>query len=71
MQELHQVVSDALAAARAAGASQAEADASAQLGLNVTVRLGEVETLEYHRDRGLAVTVYFDCHKGSASTGDL
>jgi PmbA protein len=71
MQELHQVVGDALAAARAAGASQAEADASAQLGLNVTVRLGEVETLEYHRDRGLAVTVYFDRRKGSASTGDL
>jgi len=71
MQELHQVVGDALAAARSAGASQAEADASAQLGLNVTVRLGEVETLEYHRDRGLAVTVYFDQRKGSASTGDL
>ncbi len=71
MQELHQVVGDALAAARAAGASQAEADASAQQGLNVTVRLGEVETLEYHRDRGLAVTVYFDRRKGSASTGDL
>ena len=71
MQELHQVVGDALAAARAAGASQAEADASAQQGLNVTVRLGEVETLEYHRDRGLAVTVYFDQRKGTASTGDL
>jgi PmbA protein len=71
MDELRQVVSDALAAARTAGASQAEADASVQKGLNVTVRLDEVETLEYHRDRGVAVTVYFGHRKGSASTADL
>jgi PmbA protein len=71
MEELHQVVRDALGAARAAGASQAEVDASVQQGLNVTVRLGEVETLEYHRDRGVAVTVYFGHRKGSASTADL
>ena len=56
---------------RAAGASQAEADASLQRGLTVTVRLGEVETIEYHRDRGLSVTVYFGQAKGSASTADL
>ena len=56
---------------RAAGASQAEADASLQRGLTVTVRLGEVDTIEYHRDRGLSVTVYFGKAKGSASTADL
>jgi PmbA protein len=71
MDELRQVAVDALAAARLAGASQAEVDASVQQGLNVTVRLGEVETLEYHRDRGVAVTVYFGHRKGSASTADL
>jgi len=37
----------------------------------VTVRLGEVETLEYQRDRGVGVTVYFGKRKGSASTSDL
>ena len=69
--ELHQVVSSALAEARAAGASAADADASVQKGLSVTVRMGEVETIEYHRDRGMAVTVYFGHRKGSASTADL
>jgi PmbA protein len=69
--ELQDVIARALAEARAAGASQAEADASLQKGLNATVRLGEVETIEYQRDRGLGVTVYFGHRKGSASTGDL
>jgi hypothetical protein len=52
-------------------ATQAEADASLQKGLNVTVRLGEVETVEYQRDRGLGITVDLGRRKGSASTGDL
>jgi len=69
--ELREVVAGALEQARAAGASQAEADASLQRGLTVTVRLGEVETIEYHRDRGLAITLYFGQSKGSASTADL
>ena len=53
------------------GASEAEADASIGQGLGVTVRLGDVETIEYQRDRGMAVTVYFGRRKGSASTADL
>jgi PmbA protein len=69
--ELQRVVSSALAEARSAGASAADADASVQKGLSVTVRMGEVETIEYHRDRGMAVTVYFGHRKGSASTADL
>jgi PmbA protein len=35
------------------------------------VRLGEVETLEYQRDRSLGVTVYGGQRKGSASTANL
>jgi PmbA protein len=35
------------------------------------VRLGEVETLEYQRDRSLGVTVYAGQRKGSASTANL
>lgn len=69
--ELKQVVAGALAEAEATGASQAEADASLQRGLSVTVRLGEVETIEYQRDRGLSLTLYFGKSKGSASTADL
>jgi PmbA protein len=69
--QLTDVVGFALDEARRQGASQCEADASIARGLSVTVRLGEVETIEYQRDRGLAVTVYFGQRKGSASTGDL
>jgi PmbA protein len=69
--ELKAVVAGALAEAKQCGASQAEADASLQRGLSVTVRLGEVETIEFHRDRGLSVTLYFGQAKGSASTADL
>jgi PmbA protein len=69
--ELKDTVASALEQARAAGTTHAEADASLQRGLTVTVRLGEVETIEYHRDRGLSVTVYVGKSKGSASTADL
>lgn len=65
------VVAFALEEAQRRGASQCEADASLSRGLSVTVRLGEVETIEYQRDRGLSVTVYFGKRKGSASTADL
>ena len=57
--------------AHARGASQAEVSCSEETGLNVNVRMGEVETVEATRDRGIAVTVYFGQRKGSASTADL
>ncbi|HEX4619598.1 MAG TPA: metalloprotease PmbA [Steroidobacteraceae bacterium] len=69
--QLNDLVSSALEEARRQGASQCEADASVSRGLAVNVRLGEVDTVEYQRDRGLAVTVYFGKRKGSASTADL
>lgn len=69
--QLSDIVSLALEESRRLGASQSEADASVSRGLSVTVRLGEVDTVEYQRDRGLAVTVYFGKRKGSASTADL
>jgi PmbA protein len=69
--ELSGIVAFALEEARKAGATQAEADISLQKGLNVTVRLGEVETIEYQRDRALGITVYIDQSKGTASSADL
>ena len=69
--ELQDVVSFVLEEASRQGASQCEADANVSQGLGVTVRLGEVETIEYQRDRGLGLTVYFGKRKGSASTADL
>jgi PmbA protein len=57
--------------ARALGASQAEVSCSEERGLDVNVRMGEVETVESTHDRGVAVTVYFGRRKGSASSADL
>jgi PmbA protein len=70
-QDLQDVVTLAIEEARRLGASEAEAGVSVETGLSVTARLGEVETLEYQRDRGMGVTVYRGHRKGSASTGDL
>ena len=69
--DLLALVELALEEARVLGASQAEASVSVDVGLSVGVRLGEVETVEYQRDRGMGVTVYFGTRKGSASTADL
>ncbi|MFO8024200.1 metalloprotease PmbA [Thiohalophilus sp.] len=66
-----QIVADLLAEAQRLGASAAEAALSIESGLSVTVRLGEVETVEHNRDKGLGITVYFGHSKGSASTSDF
>ena len=68
---LERVVEQAISLARSRGASAAEAGVGVSTGLSVTVRLGEVETLEYQRDRSLGVTVYAGKRKGSASTANL
>ena len=69
--DLEVIIENALAEARARGASQAEAAVSQDTGLSVGVRLGEVETLEHQRDRSMGITVYFGQRKGSASTADF
>ena len=71
IEQLEQMVADLLAEAKRLGASAADAAVSGSAGLSVTVRLGEVETIEHTRDQGLGVTVYFGKRKGSASTTDL
>ena len=71
LERLASIASDVLQMARAKGASEADVAASIDSGLSVGVRLGEVETVERSRDRGVAVTVYFGKRKGSASTADL
>ncbi len=70
-QELEALVRQAVDEAQRLGADQAEVAASHDIGLSATARLGEVENLEYTNDRGIAVTVYRDLRKGSASTSDI
>ena len=53
------------------GASASEAAIHIEDGLCVTVRMGEVETIEHNRDKGLGVTVYFGQRKGTATTSDF
>jgi PmbA protein len=71
LERLAELAEDVIRRARASGATQAEVSASVDTGLNVNVRLGEVETVEHTRDRGFGLTVYFGQRKGSASTADL
>jgi PmbA protein len=71
LDRLERIVRDLLAEAVRQGASAAEAAASSESGLEINVRLGEVETVEHTRDNGLGITVYFGHRKGSASTSDL
>jgi PmbA protein len=70
-ENLAKVASQAVDLAGRLGADQSEAGVSYDEGLSVTVRVGELESVERQRDRGLAVTVYRDTKKGSASTTDF
>ena len=65
------LVEQVLAEAKTSGATAAEAGVNTSQGLAVTVRLGEVETVEHTRDKGMGVTVYFGQRTGSASTTDF
>lgn len=71
LDELKAMSQTVLSLAKKAGASAAEVDVSLSLGQSVSVRLGETENIEYNRDKGLSVTVYFGQQRGNASTSDL
>ena len=68
---LKQLVSDALTHAKSRGATAADAEVSEGFGQTVTARQGEVETIEYNRDKGIGVTVYIGKQRGHASSSDL
>ena len=71
LSRLQGIAEDVIRRCKAKGASEADVAASIDEGLSVNVRLGEVETVERTRDRGVSVTVYFGRRKGSANTADL
>jgi len=68
---LKNLVQNLLDEAKKQGASSADAGLSIDNGLSVNARLGEVETIEYHCDQRLGVTVYIGHKKGSASSNDF
>jgi PmbA protein len=71
LDRLSDLARDLLARARTQGATQAEVSCDEDRGLNVNVRMGEVESVESTRDRSIGITVYFGQRKGSATTADL
>ncbi|OYW31842.1 MAG: metalloprotease PmbA [Methyloversatilis sp. 12-65-5] len=70
-ESLRDIAQDLLDHARTGGATAAEVDVSEGFGQSVTVRRGEVETIEYNRDKGIGVTVYVGQRKGYASSSDF
>ena len=65
------LVDSALKHAKKIGATDAGAEASEGCGLSVSVRKGELETVERNRDKSLGVTVYVGHRRGNASTSDF
>ena len=70
-EQLQEIASTILDYAKTRGATSAEAEVSEGLGQTVTVRRGEVETIEYNRDKGIGVTVYVGQQRGHASSSDF
>jgi PmbA protein len=66
-----EIIEFVLAHAKKTGASDAVAEVSESLGLSVSVRKNDIETVEQTRDRSLDVTVYAGQRRGSASTSDF
>ena len=69
--DFEELVDLALEHARSLGATDAGAEASEGCGLSVSVRKGELETVERNRDKSLGITVYVGSQRGNASTSDF
>src|SRR5262245_62146814 len=69
--QFEDLVDAALAHAAKLGATDAGAEASEGCGLSVSVRKGELETVERNRDKSLGITVYVGSQRGNASTSDF
>lgn len=69
--QLEEIAAEILAHAKRLGATACETEVSEGFGHSVTVRKGETDTIEYHRDKGIGVTVYVGRRRGHASTSDF
>jgi len=71
-QELFQNLSTTiLAEAKQLGASDAEVDINVHKGFTVTACKQDVESVEYHQDKSIDITVYFGQKTGTAGLSDL
>ncbi len=69
--QLKQLARDVLAFAREKGGTDAAVEISEGSGLSVSVRRGQIETIEQNKDKGMGVTVYIGQKRGNASTSDF
>lgn len=69
--ELERLAQQVLDLATQNGATDAEVGVSLSTGLSVGARCGEVETLEYQRDRGVGISVYVGQQQGHSNTTDF
>lgn len=70
VEQLKQQVSEILTEAERQGASAASVNLGVSQGLSVDVRMGGVDTLEFHHNQGVSLTVYVGKRTGSASSTD-
>lgn len=68
--QLTSLMQDILDRCRKAGASDAAVSVHHDHGLSVDVRMHDVETVLFHEDKSVSLTVYFDKKKGNASSTD-
>lgn len=68
---LRAIAAQVLDLARAGGATASDVEVSEGFGQTVGVRKGEVETIEFNKDKGVGVTVYLGQRRGQASTSDF
>ncbi|NTS75884.1 metalloprotease PmbA [Catenovulum sp. SM1970] len=71
MKRVEQAVQETLAYAKKLGADSAEVSISKTQGIQISSRLGEVETVEFNHDGALGIALWNGKRKGSASTSDL
>ncbi|WP_343655335.1 metalloprotease PmbA [Cupriavidus sp.] len=69
--QLKAMAADVLRVACELGATDAATEISEGGGLSVTVRKGQVETIEQNRDKVVGVTVMIGQRRGNASTSDF
>src|SRR5271170_2177749 len=69
--DLKSLAAEVVSRATQAGATDAEAVVSEGDEFSVTVRMGQVETLQESGSRGLGLRVFLGQRSGSASTSDL
>jgi PmbA protein len=73
--QLKEIAADVLRFAQEKGASDAVVELSEGQGLSVSVRKGQVDTIEQNKDKGIGVTIFLGqgqaIRRGNASTSDF